>query len=1555
MATVETLPWDPAKYLKTDEDIVAHLEAAREDGDPALIAEVLNVIERAWGNDDPTARWAGAVGAIGSYIHEESRKSLESYRRQPNNLREDANMEEDTARGGYAERQVFELVQNSADALTRSDGEHIWIRLTPTHLYCADNGTPIDEDGVRALLFSHLSSKRGTSEIGRFGLGFKSVLGVTDTPEFFSRSGSFRFDRNRSAQILASIAPDIERYPVLRLAEPIDPSHEIQADPDLREMAYWAKNVVRLPLKPGAHQILDVQIREFPAEFMLFVEHVGRLVLETASQETARIVALTRQDDRWGLDDAGRTTQWVIEKRTHQLSSEAKNDRRTLDDFDEVPIWWAVPVDRLNDPGTFWAFFPTITQSLLAGILNAPWKTNEDRQNLLQGPYNDELINAAANLVADTLPKLSNQADPARHLDALPRRGEAGDNQHSDRLRNQLYTNLRNRAVVPDQDGRMREVRNLSCSPLELTPDCQPALERWAGCENRPREWVHHKALTRNRLARVERLYTSYISENTDTSSAGSPRPFLKASISEWLEALVKDTKSWQHTEAHSIEDFTATSDEFPVVRDIVEGEVELEQSAVEASKAAVQTAALIPSASRGRNKDLGSIVLTSDRRWLAPDSDVTRLKGANVPGTGLFVHDGLESDPETLKALQELGIRPASPTTAFKDFASTLFKDQRVSQPDSQWNEFWQLSKDLDQPSSVAIIRGYNNWRDVVRVRTISGTWESLFSTLLPGRIVPSDGSRDSAIAVDIQFHADNLELLKLLGVNDAPQGKHPLSTRHYRSFLLNGRQKFTNRELTRQPRQNLLNFETGTTTGPLNVLAQLSDEGNVLYTWEMLSIRETYDPWTMRHDSQSLYGTLEFKSPALETLLQFGRVRTDEGVLKLSDGVGDPPRSRAVRDQLLSHPQAHSICDAFGIKGDDNEPLELVGDDAPTPLIDAWPGLKPYLPLRHAILELVRCDAFHEFRVVGDNDERDCIIRNDSIYIIRKNNEQEELQSITQKLGIDLTKDQIGIILRGLTNRQVEDARDAVRICSTDAQRLLAAVGQSHLRLRLPESLLGILEEEHEKPLAGEKVAEAAIAVFHTDALREYRDRLGHLQPPIRWAGTHSAVEFVHSLGFSQEWAGEANTPRPPYVEVEGPFSLPELHDYQRRIADKVRNFINTVETAGERRGMISMPTGSGKTRVTVQAIVEAIRDDGFDGGVLWIADREELCEQAVEGWRQVWSSEGVHATKLRISRMWGGQPRPLPTAHLHVIVASIQTLYSRIAAQPEAYEFLQDCKLIVFDEAHRSVAPSFTSVMEELGLTRYRRSTEPILIGLTATPYRGYDEAETKRLVNRYSGNRLDAGTFAKDNPEHVVNELQKIGVLARTDHATIEGGHFLLSDDELRQSRATPWLPQTVEGRIARDSVRTRRIMDAFENHIHPDWSTLVFATSVEHAQTVSALLNAKNVKSRAVSGWTETSVRRRVVEQFRQGEIKALVNYGVFREGFDAPNTRAILVARPVYSPNLYFQMIGRGLRGVRNGGNDRCLVLNVSDNIDNFERKQAFSELDWLWDHESHC
>ena len=49
MAKIRTKPWDAADYLETGEDMAAYLEAAFEDGDPALIAAVLGDIARARG------------------------------------------------------------------------------------------------------------------------------------------------------------------------------------------------------------------------------------------------------------------------------------------------------------------------------------------------------------------------------------------------------------------------------------------------------------------------------------------------------------------------------------------------------------------------------------------------------------------------------------------------------------------------------------------------------------------------------------------------------------------------------------------------------------------------------------------------------------------------------------------------------------------------------------------------------------------------------------------------------------------------------------------------------------------------------------------------------------------------------------------------------------------------------------------------------------------------------------------------------------------------------------------------------------------------------------------------------------------------------------------------------------------------------------------------------------------------------------------------------------------------------------------------------------------
>jgi len=70
---------------------------------------------------------------------------------------------------------------------------------------------------------------------------------------------------------------------------------------------------------------------------------------------------------------------------------------------------------------------------------------------------------------------------------------------------------------------------------------------------------------------------------------------------------------------------------------------------------------------------------------------------------------------------------------------------------------------------------------------------------------------------------------------------------------------------------------------------------------------------------------------------------------------------------------------------------------------------------------------------------------------------------------------------------------------------------------------------------------------------------------------------------------------------------------------------------------------------------------------------------------------------------------------------------------------------------------------------------------------------------------------------------------------------------------------------------------------------------------------------------------------------------------VLTEGFDAPKIRALYITRPTYSPNLYQQMIGRGLRGPLNGGEEECLIFDVEDNIAMYEEQMAFHEFEPLW------
>ena len=78
----------------------------------------------------------------------------------------------------------------------------------------------------------------------------------------------------------------------------------------------------------------------------------------------------------------------------------------------------------------------------------------------------------------------------------------------------------------------------------------------------------------------------------------------------------------------------------------------------------------------------------------------------------------------------------------------------------------------------------------------------------------------------------------------------------------------------------------------------------------------------------------------------------------------------------------------------------------------------------------------------------------------------------------------------------------------------------------------------------------------------------------------------------------------------------------------------------------------------------------------------------------------------------------------------------------------------------------------------------------------------------------------------------------------------------------------------------------------------------------------------------------------------------LCNFGILTTGFDAPRTSAVVIARPTKSYVLYAQMVGRGIRGPKAGGNMSCEVATVIDeDIQEFINiERIFTRWEGSWD-----
>lgn len=404
--------------------------------------------------------------------------------------------------------------------------------------------------------------------------------------------------------------------------------------------------------------------------------------------------------------------------------------------------------------------------------------------------------------------------------------------------------------------------------------------------------------------------------------------------------------------------------------------------------------------------------------------------------------------------------------------------------------------------------------------------------------------------------------------------------------------------------------------------------------------------------------------------------------------------------------------------------------------------------------------------------------------------------------------------------------------------------------------------------------------------------------------------------------------------------------LHDYQKTIKNQLSNGLISNPNF---KGLVHMPTGSGKTKTSLEAVVDFLRTrQNNEGFVVWFTHTSELSNQAYQSFKELWQFKGDYG--ISIYKVYGQNvvnPK-LFESKIGMIFLGFQKFYSILKSTKEVdinfRNFLaQNTNLTIIDEAHKSLANTYSKCIDFVsGLPNCR------LLGLTATPGRTNDEdAQNSILSQKFDGNLIQIRDSLGNKVKDSISYLQKRNVLAEFEHVPIKFD----ASELLREELANISSERSIEGRsltlLEESSHRNQIIIQQIQNSLADKDKDhiLVFAMSASHCHILKNLLSIYNIESEVILGTTSLIKRDRVINDFKIGKLKVLINFGVLTTGFDAPKLKTVLIARQTNSLVLYSQMIGRAFRGELNGGNKKNTIIDLVTHI------ESINNPDFLFDY----
>jgi type I restriction enzyme, R subunit len=363
-----------------------------------------------------------------------------------------------------------------------------------------------------------------------------------------------------------------------------------------------------------------------------------------------------------------------------------------------------------------------------------------------------------------------------------------------------------------------------------------------------------------------------------------------------------------------------------------------------------------------------------------------------------------------------------------------------------------------------------------------------------------------------------------------------------------------------------------------------------------------------------------------------------------------------------------------------------------------------------------------------------------------------------------------------------------------------------------------------------------------------------------------------------------------------------------YQHRA---IRNVARSFEQDGERKALLVMATGSGKTR-TVIALVDLLMRAGWVKRVLFLADRVALVNQAAGAFKaHLPDAAPVNLVTER-------------TSEGRVFLSTYPTMMNLIDGKQEGTAKFGPghFDLIVIDEAHRSVYQRFRAIFEYF---------DSFLVGLTATPKDEIDK-NTYSLFDLEDGVPTDAYSLDEAVADGWLVPPKAISVPLKIIRSGLR--YDELSEDEKDQWDMLEWgddeVPDTVEAaevnsRLFNEDTVDRVIAHLMQNGIKVEGGdrlgkTIIFAKNQDHALFIEQRFNAAYPSlsghfARVITHKTGAYAQTLIDDFSKKTKAPHIaISVDMLDTGIDVPEVVNLVFFKQIRSKTKFWQMMGRGTR-----------------------------------------